>query len=186
MDIKDKRIKKVSDWKMVSELPANDVRQLELDEKNSSHGVYQDALSSDIEKIGDSLIHEHICYTGESGSIHARTYTIRQPKGSHGASVYIRENGLNKDEVLIRYCYTEENTKDHKTLESDIHTTTAKMFGKKFKWKEASAGNDGRYTRILDDMKRLTSAEMISMKSDMTDIYFEIIQREATLSWDEA
>jgi hypothetical protein len=60
------------------------------------------------------------------------------------------------------------------------------MFGKKFKWKEASAGNDGRYTRILDDMKRLTSAEMIAMKSDMTDIYFEIVQREAIQNWDEA
>lgn len=186
MKTNDSRIVEVSGWRKVSEIPASDSLQAELDAKHTCAGIYQVALASDVEKIGDNLIHEDICYTGESGSIHARTYTIRQPRGSHGASVYIRENGLSKDEVLIRYCYTDQNTRDHKSLESEIHATTTKMFGKKFKWKEASAGNDGRYTRILDDMKRLTSAEMIAMKSDMTDIYFEIVQREAIQNWDEA
>ena len=186
MDTKDKRIVKVSDWIMVSELPASDDRQLELDKKNTSHGVYQVALSSDIEKIGDNLIHEDICYTGESASIHARTYAIRQPKGSHGASRSIREKKLNRDEVLVRICYTEDNTKDHKTLETDIHTTTDKMYGKKFKWKEASAGNDGLRSRILDDLSRLPSDEILDMKGDFQDVYFKVVQQETILKWSEA
>lgn len=184
MKTTDPRIIEVSEWKKVSELPANDPLQEALNDKHSSSGVYQVAMQEDVPSIGDSIIHESICYTGQSARIHSRTYTIRQPRGSHGASVYIRENNLDRDEVMIRYLYTDPSSStDHTSLEKEIHDTSEKMYGKKFKWKEASAGNDGRFTRILDDCKRLTSSELLQLKNDLKDFYFNAIQREALENW---
>jgi len=184
MNINDSRIIKVSEWKKISELPANDPIQESLDEEFSSSGVYQVAMKDDITDIGDSIVHESINYTGQSARIHSRTYTIRQPKGSHGASIYIRENKLDRDEVMIRYLYTDSSSStDHTSLEKEIHDTSEKMFGKKFNWKEASAGNDGRFTRILDDCKRLTSSELLQLKSDLKDFYFDAVQKEALENW---
>jgi len=182
----DSRIVEFSEWRKVSDLPANDPLQKALDDKHSPTGVYQVAELSVIEKIADSIVHEDIGYTGMSQSIHSRTYSIRQPRGSHGAAVFIRENNLDRDKVMIRFLYTDPNTNDHVSLENEIHSTSNKMFGKRFKWKEASAGVQGRYTRMIDDAKRLTSQEVLQLKNDLKDIYFELIQKEAVDNWEES
>lgn len=187
MNINDSRIIKVSEWKKISELPANPPIHDKLDEEFSQCGVYQVAMKTDIDKIGDEIIHELITYTGKSDKgIHLRTYGIRQPSGKHGASIYIRENKLNREDIVIRYLYTDSKSLDHQALEKEVHDTSLKMFGKKFAWKQASAGKDGRFTRILDDCKHLTSSELLQLKSDIKDFYFDAIQKEAIEDWNES
>lgn len=186
MKTNDSRIVKVSEWMKVSSLTASTAKWAELDSANTCTGVYQVALKDDAESIGDNLIHEDICYTGESGRIHSRTYAIRQPNGTHGASRFIRHNGLDTTKIMIRYCYTNSDTLDHKTLENEIHTTSTKMFGKRFKWKEASAGNDGRYQTTIDNCRTFSTEELISLKNEIEELFFAASQREAVERWNEA
>lgn len=183
MKTNDSRIVKISEWTKVSSLTASANQWAELDSANTSSGVYQVAMKDDVESIGDSLIHEDICYTGESGRIHSRTYAIRQPNGTHGASRFIRHNNLDANKIMIRYCYTNNDTLDHKTLENEIHTTSTKMFGKRFKWKEASAGNDGKYQTTLDNCRAFSSDQLLSLKEALEEMFFEAHQREAVEKW---
>ena len=183
MKITDSRIVKVSDWTKVSDLTSSSNRWAELDAANTSSGVYQVAMKGDVESIGDSLIHEDICYTGESIRIHSRTYAVKQPNGTHGASRYIRHNDLDPKKIMIRLCYTNSDTLDHKTLENEIHTTSTKMFGKRFKWKEASAGNDGKYQTTLDNCRSFSSEQLLSLRDAIEEMFFEAHQREAVEKW---
>jgi len=75
------KIADISDWRPVSQIPSNG--STERDNDNSS-GVYQIAHVSDIKEIGDTLVHQNIGYTGKGKNVYDRTYTVRQPKGSHG------------------------------------------------------------------------------------------------------
>jgi hypothetical protein len=104
----DIEITAISEWIPVSKIPSSGSKEQEtLDEKYGKVGVYQIALTSDIEEIGDALVHPKIAYTGKSRDIITRTYNIRQPSGSHGAGRHIRQQGYDKDaDVRVRYLYT--------------------------------------------------------------------------------
>lgn len=152
----------VSPWMPVSKIPAGGQLYDTLVEKYGDCGVYQVALTQDVEIIGDEFVHELIGYTGKSGSILSRTYTIRQPAGSHGVARYIRENELDREkDVMIRYIYCDH--KDFTALETAIHKQTEEKFGKRFCWSTASAGNDGSYSQCVDLAKKLTIDEIFDL-----------------------
>lgn len=155
------KITDISDWRPVSQIPSNG--SIERDNENSS-GIYQFAHASDIKDIGDSLVHPNIGYTGKGKNVYDRTYTVRQPKGSHGVNRYIKQNNLCKEsEVFVRYIFCD--IAETKKLEDWIHTSTVKQYGYTFKWREASEGNDGKYSRAQDALEELTSIELIDIIS---------------------
>jgi hypothetical protein len=155
------KIADISDWRPVSQIPSNG--STERDNDNSS-GVYQIAHVSDIKEIGDTLVHQNIGYTGKGKNVYDRTYTVRQPKGSHGVNRYIKQNNLCKEsEVFVRYIFCDVS--DIKKLEDWIHNNTTKAYGYTFKWREASEGNDGKYSRAQDALEELTSIELLDIIS---------------------
>lgn len=166
------RIEHISDWTPVADIPsAYSQPWKQLNESYGTFGVYQVSLVENLEDIDkDVLIHSEICYTGYSKDIHTRTYQIRQPSGTHGASRYIRQNGLcRNEEVFIRYIYCSTD-EDARNLESFIHAESNKKFGYRFKWVDASAGNDGTASMILDQTRKLSAEEIISIIAEMKDI----------------
>jgi hypothetical protein len=161
----DIEITAISEWIPVSKIPSSGSKEQEtLDEKYGKVGVYQIALTSDIEEIGDALVHPKIAYTGKSRDIITRTYNIRQPSGSHGAGRHIRQQGYDKDaDVRVRYLYTSAD--DFSNLERTIHEETKKKYGYRFAWTAASAGNDGTFSQMMELSNRLTSDEIIDIVS---------------------
>lgn len=152
----------VSPWMAVSKIPAGGAAYDKLIEQYGDAGVYQVALSSDTDDIGDDFVHEKIGYTGKSGSILSRTYSIRQPNGAHGVARYIRENNLDRElDVKIRYIYCA--SEDITGVETGIHEDTNSKFGYRFKWSNASAGNTGIYSQIADTCKKLTVDEIFDL-----------------------
>ena len=156
-------ITEISSWIPVSKIPSNGSKEQDvLNEKYGKAGVYQVALTSDIEEIGDSIVHPKIGYTGKSKDILTRTYEIRQPSGPHGASRYIRQNGYDKDtEVRVRYIYT--SVDDYSSLEKEIHYESQKKYGYRFAWTKASAGNDGVFSQMIDLSNKLTADEILDI-----------------------
>lgn len=153
----------ITDWISVSKIPStNSSEQDRLNDLYGRCGVYQVALTEDIESIGQALVHPKIGYTGKSKDILTRTYDIRQPAGSHGAGRYIRQKGYCKEkEVKVRYIYTSQE--DFSKLEKKIHDSTFEKYGYRFAWTEASAGNDGVYSQILDLSNKLTIEEIFDI-----------------------
>ena len=153
----------LTDWVSVSKIPSTgSSEQDRLNDMYGKSGVYQVALTEDIESIGQSLVHPKIGYTGKSKDILARTYDIRQPAGSHGAGRYIRQNGYNKEtDVKIRYAYT--SSEDCSKLEKNIHDECTNEYGYRFSWTEASAGNDGCYSQLLELSNKLTVEEIFDI-----------------------
>jgi hypothetical protein len=156
-------ITSISPWIPVSKVPSNGSREQEsLNERYGKSGVYQVALTSDIEEIGDSIVHPKIGYTGKSKDIITRTYDIRQPAGSHGAGRYIRQNGYDKDtDVKVRYIYTSSD--DCASLEREIHEESRKKYGYRFAWTSASAGNDGVFSQMIELSNKLTVDEILDI-----------------------
>lgn len=152
-----------SPWIPISKIPSSgSSEQDKLNDLYGRSGVYQVALSEDISDIGDSIVHSKIGYTGKSKDILTRTYDIRQPAGSHGAGRYIRQNGYNKEtEVKIRYLYT--SPEDYANLEKEIHDQSLSKYGYRFAWTDASAGNDGTYSQLLELSKKLTVDEIFDI-----------------------
>jgi hypothetical protein len=153
----------ISPWIAISRIPSKDSKEQEaLNEKYGKIGVYQVALTSDIDDIGNNIVHSKIGYTGKSRDITTRTYDIRQPAGSHGAGRYIRQNGFDKKtEVKIRYLYTSAD--DYTSLEKAIHDDTKKKYGYRFAWISASAGNDGVFSQVVELANKLTTDEIIDI-----------------------
>jgi len=162
-----------SPWIPISKIPTKDTADfLDLNEKYGTCGIYQVAETKYIEEIGNEVIHDKIGYTGKSGSILQRTYDIRQPKGTHGAGRYIRQNDLCKEaEVKIRYIYT--SSEDYKSLEDYIHHETTRNYGFRFAWKDASQGNVGVYSQWLELSKRLTADEILSGIPNLKELAIE-------------
>ena len=153
----------ITGWMPVSKIPSSgSSEQDRLNDLYGRSGVYQVALSEDISDIGDSIVHPKIGYTGKSKDILTRTYDIRQPAGSHGAGRYIRQNGYNKEtDVKIRYLYT--SSEDYTNLERLIHEQSYLKYGYRFAWTDASAGNDGTYSQLLELSKKLTVEEIFDI-----------------------
>ena len=163
---------KVTPWISISQIPsdgAEESRRL-LVEKYGDSGVYQVALSKDIDDIGSEFVHPNIGYTGMSkAGILARTYPIRAPSGEHGASRYIREHNLDREkDVKIRYIYTDPDVA--RPLEKEIQIQTLNEFGYNFKWSSASAGNSGNSSQIVDLIKRLTCDEILDIIPTIKEI----------------
>jgi hypothetical protein len=171
-------IKHLTEWFPVSEIPTEkNPLYNELNEEYGLHGVYQVAFKGDINDIGSELVHKKIGYTGKSEkNILKRTSTIRIHSGGHGVSRYIRQNGIDRSTVYIRYLYCAES--DAAFLESAIHSETKKLHGYTFEWLEASAGTNGRVHLLLDEGKRLTSEELLYIISEFKKFAIEANTRE--------
>lgn len=163
MNYKDFEIGTVTPWIPVDKIPSNGHKDYDsMNEKFGTVGVYQLALSEDIDDIGEDLVHPKIGYTGKSKSILSRTYEIRQPSGNHGVGRYIRQQGLDKSTgVKIRYIYTSEE--EYSDLERQIHKDTKDTYGYRFAWTTASAGNDGTYSQVVDLANKLTVDEIFDI-----------------------
>lgn len=187
LNINDSRIKKVREWIPVAQLESTgSAGEQQRNEEYGTYGVYQVALKSDIELIGDDIIHEKIGYTGESKNIHKRIYTIRQQNGEHGARSYIDANNLDRKNVYVRVLYTESQTFDHKQLEKDIHDKSTDRYGFRFAWKTASGGQDGLYTRTIQSFDKFSSKEMLELKKELEEAYFKKVKEESLERWEEA
>lgn len=141
----------------------------ELNDKFGTSGVYQVALTTDVDEIGDELIHDKIGYTGMSKNILGRIYSIKAPSGRHGVNTYAKSNNIDKEKDLrIRYLYTAPEDAD--PLEKAIFKETLEAFGQRFAFTEASGGNAGNYTRFIDDANRLTVDELLEAISEIKKI----------------
>lgn len=163
-------------WIAVADVPTKPEEVEKLAEMFGTSGVYQVALTEDIEDIGDDIVHEKIGYIGKSTNIVGRTYVIRMPSGDHGASRYIRQNDLDrKTDVKLRYLYTE----DQSTLEKGLHNMMNKQFGYDFKWRDASGGTDGVYSQVLDlTEKYLTTEQILDIIPSLKNIAVKKNQQE--------
>jgi hypothetical protein len=172
------KISHISDWMPISEIPTDRNQKYHvMNEAHGTIGVYQVALTKDIKDIGNDLIHPEIGYTGSSRNILGRTYNIRAPKGSHGASRYIRQAGLDREtDVCIRYIYTSESKVID--LENKIFELTLKTHGYRFKWTDASAGTSGKYSQMMDYASCLTSDELIDALTELKDMIIQKAREE--------
>lgn len=177
MEFNDIEILAVTPWISVDQIPSDGNKNREaMDEKYGTCGVYQVALAEDIDEIADDLVHEKVGYIGKSKDILTRTYSIRAPSGSHGAARYIRQNDLDRSRVKVRYLYTSAD--DYSLLEESLHKEMNDRFGYRFAWTEASAGNSGNYSSILDLAKRLTSDEILDIIPALKEIALNKNQEE--------
>ena len=163
-------------WIPVADVPTKPEEVEKLAELFGTSGVYQVALTEDIEDIGENLVHEKIGYIGKSTNVVGRTYVIRMPSGDHGASRYIRQNNLDrKTQVKLRYLYTD----DQSTLERGLHNMTKEKYGYDFKWREASGGTDGVYSQVLDlTEKYLTTEQILDMIPELKKMAIKKNQQE--------
>jgi hypothetical protein len=162
--IETSKITHISEWRKIADLPSSESKHRALDAKYGASGIYQVATESDIDKIGDELVHGDIGYIGKSSNIHDRTYKIRQTANSksnsqsHGAGVYIRQKeDLNVDTCYVRILYTAED--DTSFMEAAFHNAMTSQFGYKFKWREASGGRDGDYTNATILVDKLNNED---------------------------
>ena len=173
------QISHITDWMPVSEIPTD--RQAKYRIMNEAHGtigVYQVALTKDTTAIGKELIHPEIGYTGSSKTILNRTYNIRTPKGSHGASRYIRQAGLDREnDVCIRYIYASEVK--FLDLENTIFDLTNRKYGYRFKWIEASGGTSGKYSQMMDYAASLTSGELLEALTELKEMIIQKAREES-------
>lgn len=134
------------DWVALSDIPSSRTKLSEAFWADSitPSGVYQVALGSDIDKIGNDLIHESIGYTGQTGNFPLRVYSLRT--NSHNCGKYVKSMGWKLSDVFVRVLHTE--AEDSSTLEKAIFAESDSKFGKRFAWKAASAGSDGKVTQI--------------------------------------
>lgn len=153
----------ITDWIPVSKIPSSgSSEQDRLNDMYGKFGVYQVALTEDVESVGRDLVHSKIGYTGKSKDILARTYDFRQPAGSHGVARYIRQNKYCKEkDVRVRYIYTSQE--DYANLEREIHDESKNIYGYRFAWTDASAGNDGTYSQLLELSNKLTVEEIFDI-----------------------
>jgi hypothetical protein len=158
----------MSDWIPVSEIPSGGTENAnEITREHGKFGVYQFARIEDLEDIGSNLIHESIGYSGKSKDLVGRTSSARQQKGSHGVARICRQNDWDKNEVFVRYIFTDK--KDIVTLESYLHTEAEKRFGKRFAWTGASAGLAGKYSMISDALGDLTIDQLCDILTETKD-----------------
>lgn len=123
-------------------------------------GVYQVSLTKPKE-----VVHKDICYNGKSECIPKRISDLRTAAGAgnktahHMCGVYIREEGINIDDVFVR-CLVPDNG-DTQALERWLQSEHKKLFGYKvgYAWEEASGGHKSCRIQTQMSIKRLSSLE---------------------------
>lgn len=149
----DALIKNKTDWQPLLGAVGRASKKYNLlvDEYGST-GVYQVAHRSDMH---DDLINEKIGYIGKSKDIFGRVYDMKT--GQHNACNYIKRNGIDKNDVFVRYLFTEAGSEQ--TLETMLHDEMQKRYGYRFAWREASAGNDGAMIRLYELIDKIDNLE---------------------------
>jgi hypothetical protein len=176
------KITSISPWSPVDQIPTKNSKYYEtMLKKYGKSGAYQIALAEDVADIGENFIHPNIGYIGKAGDILDRTYSVRAPKGKHGAARFIRQNGLDRSKVLIRNLYT--SYEDFPTLEKALQNEMISRFGYSFKWSAASDGTRGNSSTILDIASRLPSNELLVVVKAIKEIAAAKAQEEFQLQW---
>ena len=165
-------IEKVVDWMPVLAIPSKDSKSYKS-LGGALEGCYQFALAEDIDEIGDNIIHEKIGYTGRGSDVISRSGSVRAPKGNHGVRHFIDQNGIDREEIRVRYLVTNSSAE----LENYIHEKTSEIASHEFRfaWKEASGGIDGTVTYILSQIQDLTHSSQIT----------EIVQKARQIGMDK-
>lgn len=146
-------IKEIIDWQPLTNIYGRQSsRLLEFVEKHGSHGVYQIAMR---EHCPQSIIHEDVGYVGKSTNIMQRVYDIKTNR--HGCRTYLNSKNIPIEEVRVRFLMTEPG--DETALENEIHRINEQNYGYRFKWKEASGGNDGVVVRVIESIDKIEDIE---------------------------
>lgn len=158
----------VTDWVLLTEIPSQG-SYVSMSKRATDYwakytegvysGVYQVSL-----KRPKAVIHKDICYIGESDCLPKRLSDLRtaavatNKTAHHMCGVFIREEGINIDDVYIRCLITDSNKHD---LERWLHSEHKKNFGYKvgYAWEEASGGHKSCRIQTQMNIKRLNSLE---------------------------
>ena len=177
-----KDIVAVGEWMRLSDLPSKDAKLTsEMNDEFGKTGVYQVVAESEIDNIGDYIVHPEVAYTGMSKNIHDRAYTMKRPNGDHGVSRHIRLNELDNKDYFVRMLYTDADPKD---LEREIHDASEKEFGYRFKWTGTSDGNDGNFSKAVDLARKLDRDELAKLVSVHKEEYFKRAMQETKEEWE--
>lgn len=149
-------IKTVTPWVLLKEIPTGKgpiVKAMKEKYNTEGHGVYQLIEAKDVTVIDDkTFVHPDIGYTGVSSNVFSRVGGIKT--ASHGAGKLVHQ--VSKDplnEFWIRYLFTEPGQED--LVEKSIQRETINKYNYMFKWRGASAGLDGSYTRIMSELNKI-------------------------------
>jgi hypothetical protein len=146
-------IKEIVDWQPLTKVYGRQSsRLLEFVEKHGSHGVYQIALKED---CPEPIIHSDIGYVGKSTNIMQRVYDIKTNR--HGCRTYLNSKNIPIEEVRVRFLMTEPGNET--ALENEIHRLNEDNYGYRFKWREASGGNDGSVLRVIESIDKIENLE---------------------------
>jgi len=158
-----KLIKTKTDWQpLVDAVGRANKRYTDLVEQYGAHGVYQIIHKNN---LTNNLIDANIGYIGKSTNIFDRVYSIKI--GKHNCCNYMRHNNYGREDVCVRYLFTEIGSEG--TLEDAIHAEMTKQFGYRFAWREASAGNDGAMLRIYEAIDKIENLEDLKNLSKHID-----------------
>lgn len=167
-------IQGVSPWIPLASFPSNRTfASLEMQEKYGRHGVYQIAEKKFLSEITNYLVHEKIGYTGRSTNMPGRVYQCKAAAtggatARHGAGRYIRQNGIDVDDVFVRLISTNEQGQENQ-LENKIHTQCLALFEQRYAWRSASAGDDGFLSELEDRITNIDDIDTLTTMYNMMD-----------------
>jgi hypothetical protein len=156
-------IKSIVEWQPITfAVGRNSKKFAEYVEKYGAHGVYLVALKAE---ISDNIISENIGYVGKSANIFGRIYDIRT--GQHSCRTYIFSKNIDMSEVYVKLLLTEPGNETE--LERFIHSENEANFGYRFKWREASGGNDGVLIRLMEAVDKIDNLDDLKLISKLID-----------------
>lgn len=131
--------------------------------KKVTNGIYAGVYQVSTKKPKD-VVHQDICYIGESDCLPKRLSDLRtaavatNKTAHHMCGVYIREEGININDVYVRCLITKSNKHD---LERWLQSEHKKKYGYKvgYAWEEASGGHKSCRIQTQMNIKRLNSLE---------------------------
>jgi|DEB0MinimDraft_6_1074348.scaffolds.fasta_scaffold06756_1 thymidylate synthase len=168
------------DWTPLSKVPSYKTILAETFWRDapSTNVVYLVAHKDDLETIGDEILHEQMGYIGQTSNCQYRVASLKST--AHNCGKYIRSQGWSKDDVFIRCLYTADG--DQTTLEKHLHDEMKSQFGYRFKWRSASAGNDGKVVQIDSLLEKCNKAELKEVlsltKNRLSDILLQEFMEE--------
>lgn len=152
-------IKEIIEWKPISFVYGrNSPKLIDFVEKHGSHGVYQISLK---EEQPEEIIHKDIGYVGKSTNIMMRVYDIKTNR--HNCRTFLNSKNISINDISVRFLMTEPGNET--VLENLIHTINETEFGYRFKWREASGGNDGALIRIIESVDKINDIDELKQLS---------------------
>lgn len=159
---------KTTDWVPLTEIPSQG-SYVSMSEratvywKKYTKGVYTGVYQVSLKKPA-AVIHKDICYIGESDCLPKRLSDLRtaavatNKTAHHMCGVFIREEGIDINDVYVRCLVTESDKHD---LERWLQSEHKKQFGYKvgYAWEEASGGHKSCRIQTQMNIKRLNSLE---------------------------